>query len=129
MKKTRLKLIVAIVIIFIGIFSIVLYSLKKKEYAIPDFSDVKWYREVYDKKEYIVFNKDNSFEYYDEENNNIIDDDCNKYKFNKYTNEISIICKDSSMIYKVIKYKEDKLDLKFDTGDVREFKLEDSDNE
>ncbi len=129
MKKTRLKLVVAIVIIFIGIFSIILYSLKKKEYAIPEFSDVKWYRVVYDKKEYVVFNKDNSFEYYDEENNSIVDDDCNKYEFNRYTNEINIICKNSTMIYKVIKYKDDKLDLKFDTGDVREFKLEDSDNE
>ena len=129
MKKTRLKLIAAIAIVFIGIFSIILYSLNKNEYTVPDFAIFRWYREAYGKKEYIVFNKDYSFEYYDEDNNFIVDEDCNRYEFNKYKNEITILCKNSTMIYKVIKYKDSKLDIKFDTGDVREFKLEDTDNE
>ena len=128
MKETRLKLVAGIAILCIGIFSVILYSLGKNEYSIPDFAIFRWYRNVYDKKEYLVFGKDNSFEYYDEDNNSLVDEDCNKYEFNKYTNEINIICKDSTMNYKVIKYKDSKLDIKFDTGDVREFKLEDSDN-
>ena len=127
MKKTRLKLIVGIIILLISIFSIISYSLKKEEYSIPDYAIFKWYREVNGKKEFLVFEKDNSFEYYDEENNNILKDDCNKYRYNKYNKEIEILCKDSVIIYKEIRYKDSKLAIKFDTGDVREFKIKDSD--
>ena len=123
-KKIRLKLIAGIVILLIGIFTIVSYSLKREEYSIPSFAIFRWYREVDGVKEYLVFNKNNTIEYYDENNNNLLEESCQTYEYNKYVNEIDVKCKYTTLNYKIVKYKDSVLDIKFNTGDVREFKLE-----
>lgn len=128
-KKVRLKLVTGIIVLLIGIFGLVAYGLNRNEYDIPPFAIFRWYREVDGVKEYLVFNKDNSFEYYTEGNESIVDNSCKTYRYNKYTKEIDIKCKNSTLNYKVIRYKDNKLDIRFDTGDVRVFYLEENNNE
>ena len=111
-----------ILLVFIFILLLCGCNIKEND-KIPSFAIFKWYREIDGIKEYIVFNKDNSFEYYNEKNESIVDISCNTYEYNKKKNEIIVKCNDKDISYEIISYKDSKLKIK-DNDNIKEFKLE-----